>query len=55
VAAITRQGVRLDESKTLGPVGSLLRDRIILPGAAFKARMDHADAGGWMYRFTPAT
>ena len=55
VRAITRQGELLDTSKTLGRVGSIVRDRFVLPGAAFTARRDRGGPAAWMYRFDPST
>lgn len=55
VDAVTRQGEMLDRSKTLGVVGSALRDRLVLPGAALTARRRRVGPAAWMYRFDPST
>ncbi|MBD5380504.1 FAD-dependent oxidoreductase [Clavibacter sepedonicus] len=52
VARIIAQGTLLDRSKLLGPVGSLLRDRVVLPLAARDAARTGSGPSSWMYEFT---
>ncbi|PYY48965.1 FAD-dependent monooxygenase [Curtobacterium sp. MCLR17_043] len=50
VANIARQGALLDRSKTLGAIGAMVRDGIVLPSAAKRALRNPIAE---MYRFNP--